>query len=371
MPVTERWAYFDHSAVAPLSDPARKVLTDWANEAALEGDTKWLEWDARVQESRRLASQLINADTKEIALVRSTTEGINFVAEGLDWNEGDNVVVPADEFPSNLYPWMQQAYRGVETRMVPTDNGRLDPDVLRQACDERTRVVSVSWVGYASGYRQNLNTIAEIAHSKGALFFLDAIQGLGVYPLDVTQTPIDFLAADGHKWMLGPEGAGVAYIRQEHLERLRPFGVGWNSVVGAANFGEVKLNYKKNAGRYEGGTTNMVGQLAFGASLGLLMQQPTADIQTAVLNITDYLCERLTEIEATIISQREREPCGHDPRSGIVSADLPGVDPAEARRRLLDAGVVTSVRGGHLRMAPHAYTSYEEVDRLIDVLKQG
>lgn len=368
MPITAKWAYFDHAAVAPLSGPARDRITAWAAEASAEGDTNWLAWDREVEKTRRTAGKLIGAAPEEIALVPSTTAGINLVAEGLDWREGDNVVVLADEFPSNLYPWMQQAWRGVETRTVPTDCGRINPDELRAACDARTRVVSVSWVGYATGYRQPLDVIAEIAHSAGALFFLDAIQGLGVFPLDVGQTPIDFLAADGHKWMLGPEGAGIAYIRREHLEILRPMGVGWHSVVGSTDYTKIELNLKPSADRYEGGSANMPGHLAMGASLELLTAQPTSDVAAAVLDVTDYLCDRLASVGAGVASHRAAEPDGHDPRSGIVVADV--ADPVAARKRLLEAGCVTSVRGGRLRMSPHGYTSYDDVDRLIDVLKR-
>jgi cysteine desulfurase/selenocysteine lyase len=368
MPVTAKWAYFDHAAVAPLSGPARDRLTAWAAEAALEGDTNWLAWDRGVETTRRTAATLIGATPEEIALVPSTTAGITLVAEGLDWRDGDNVVVLADEFPSNLYPWMQQAWRGVETRTVPTERGRVDFDQLRAACDSRTRIVSVSWVAYASGYRQPLDVIAGIAHSAGALFFLDAIQAMGVFPLDVSQTAIDFLAADGHKWMLGPEGAGFAYIRAEHLDKLRPLGVGWHSVKASGDFGRIALDLKTSAARYEGGSSNMPGHLALGASLELLSAQPTADVAAAVLDVTDYLCERLASIGVTVASHRDLEPSGHDPRSGIVVADL--ADPTDARQRLLDGGCVTSVRGGRLRMSPHGYTSYEDVDRLIEVLKK-
>ena len=159
-----------------------------------------------MEDVRRLGAQLVGADPTEIALVRNTTEGITLVAEGYRWRPGDNVVTLDNEFPSNLYPWMNLAERGVETRRVVTDNGRVDLDRIRDACDARTRIVSVSWVGYASGWRSNLDDLAEVAHRRGALLFVDAIQGLGVFPLDVSQTPLDFLAADGHKWLLGPEG---------------------------------------------------------------------------------------------------------------------------------------------------------------------
>ncbi len=374
MPVTAKWAYLDHAAVAPLSGPAARAIERWTQAAVTEGDTVWLEWEKQVEATRRHAATLIGAHKDEIALMPSTTAGINLVAEGLDWQRGDNVVVLADEFPSNLYPWMQQASRGVETRLLPTDVGRVDLDALREKCDDRTRVVSVSWVGYDSGYRQNLSAIADIAHAcganrgRGAWFFLDAIQGLGVYPLDVTQTPIDFLAADGHKWLLGPEGAGIAYIRRERLEELRPLGIGWNSVVGCHNFGKIDLTLKPSAGRYEGGSANMPGMHALGASLELLMRQPIAHLEAALLDVTDYLCERLHSIGTEVASHRTAEPTGHDPRSGIVVATPQGVTPETARDRCYAAGVAVSCRGGRLRMSPHAYTSHGEVDRLVDAI---
>ena len=175
MPVAERWAYFDHAAVAPVTAAAAAAVRAWCDEAVSDGDTRWPEWSRRAEATRYAAAQLIGADRDEIALVPNTTAGISLVAEGLDWREGDNVVTLADEFPSNVYPWLNLASRGVETRRVPTDNGRLDLDALAAACDARTRIVSVSWVGYATGYRHDVDRIVEIAHKRGALVMLDAI----------------------------------------------------------------------------------------------------------------------------------------------------------------------------------------------------
>jgi selenocysteine lyase/cysteine desulfurase len=181
MPVTKKWTYFDHAAMAPLPMPAGDVLRKWIDEAVNEGTPKWPEWVAQVERMRADAARMIGADADEIALVRNTTCGISLVAEGLSWKPGDNVVTLADEFPSNMFPWLQLADRGVETRRVPTENGRLNLDDLAAACDARTRLVSVSWVGYATGYRHDIERIVEIAHSRGALMFLDAIQGLGAF----------------------------------------------------------------------------------------------------------------------------------------------------------------------------------------------
>jgi selenocysteine lyase/cysteine desulfurase len=364
MPIAEHWAYFDHAAVAPLTAPAAAAVKQWCEESLRDGDTRWPEWSRRAEATRDAAARLIGADREEIALVPSTTAGITLVSEGLDWQTGDNVVTLADEFPSNAYPWLNLASRGVETRRVATDNGRLDLDKLAAACDARTRIVSVSWVGYATGYRHEVDRIAAIAHEHGALMMLDAIQGLGAFPLDVRQTPIDFLSADGHKWMLGPEGAGIAYIRREHLDRLRPIGVGWHSVVHASDYTRIELDLKPSASRYEGGSQNMVGMLGFGASLELLLALGLENIAASILDITDSACERLQAIGATIISDRQRER-----RSGIVAFELPGRDSLSVKKHCLKQNVVLSCRAGRLRISPHAYNNEEDLDRLVAALQ--
>jgi selenocysteine lyase/cysteine desulfurase len=364
MPIAEHWAYFDHAAVAPLTAPAAAAVKQWCEESLRDGDTRWPEWSRRAEATRDAAARLIGADREEIALVPSTTAGITLVSEGLDWQTGDNVVTLADEFPSNAYPWLNLASRGVETRRVATDNGRLDLDKLAAACDARTRIVSVSWVGYATGYRHEVDRIAAIAHEHGALMMLDAIQGLGAFPLDVRQTPIDFLSADGHKWMLGPEGAGIAYIRREHLDRLRPIGVGWHSVVHASDYTRIELDLKRSASRYEGGSQNMVGMLGFGASLELLLALGLENIAASILDITDSACERLQAIGATIISDRQRER-----RSGIVAFELPGKDSLSVKKHCLKQNVVLSCRAGRLRISPHAYNNEEDLDRLVAALQ--
>ncbi len=327
MPIAERWAYFDHAAVGPLPGPSRDAILNWVRQAAEQGDTVWPEWQARVEQCRRLGAQLIGAGADEIALVRSTTEGISLVAEGYRWQPGDNVVTLDNEFPSNQYPWLNLAERGVETRRVPTDGGRVDLNRLEAACDARTRIVSISWVGFASGWRVNLDDVAELAHRRGALLFVDAIQGLGAFPLDVARTPIDFLAADGHKWLLGPEGAGLLYLRKPLLDRLRPLGVGWHSVVHASDYNRIALDLKPTAARYEGGSQNMAGFIALAASLELLLHFTPAAIGRRILEITDLACQRLEAAGSPILSPREG-----DHRSGIVLFDVPGRDPQQVRR---------------------------------------
>ncbi len=363
MPIASRWAYFDHAAVAPLPASSQAAIAAWAEQAAAEGDTCWPAWNRRVEESRVLAARLLGAETSEIGLVHSTSEGIGLVAEGYPWRPGDNVVTLANEFPSNAYPWMNLASRGVEARRVVVDAGRPDLVQLEAACDARTRIIAVSWVGYLSGWRAGLDDMVSLAKRRGALLFVDAIQGLGVFPLDVKATPIDFLAADGHKWLLGPEGAGLFYLRKEHLELLRPIGVGWHSVAHSSDYARIELAFKPNAARYEGGSQNMVGFIGLAESLELLLGLGIQAIGQRVLEITDRACERLQRAGAVLYSPREG-----DHRSGIVSFELPGRDANEVRRRCLAAGVALSARGGKIRISPHAYVNDDDVERLVEAL---
>lgn len=367
MPVTEKWAYFDHAAVAPLSRPAGGALQLWLDETTHDGDTLWGDWSHRLEQTRRTAAQLIHAQPQEIALLPNTTAGISLVAEGFPWQAGDNVVTLANEFPSNLYPWLNQQSRGVEVRMVAPEGTQVDLNKIADACDDRTKIVSVSWVGYASGWRLDPAEVTQVAHDHGALLFLDAIQGLGVFPLDVLASGIDFLAADGHKWMLGPEGAGLFYIRQQHLDMLRPLGVGWNSVVHRFDYTRIALQLRPEAARYEGGSHNMAGFLALGASLELLAEcglSPNGSaLADCVLAIAAHAMHRLDAIGAEVHSPRDDAV-----RSGIISFTLPGRDPAEVRTHCLQSGVALACRDGRLRISPHAYNNEEDVERLIAAL---
>lgn len=370
MPVTASWAYFDHAAVSPLPKPSAEAIQNWSQAAMTQGDVDWPEWERRIEKVRKLAAEMVNAEDQEIALVPNTTTGISFVAEGLDWKAGDNVVMPGGEFPSNVFPWMNLRSRGVEIRIVnhsaeQNSNGKIDLHRLAEACDRRTRLITLSWVGFASGYRVNPADAARMAHDHGALLFLDAIQGLGVFPLDVRATDVDFFAADGHKWMLGPEGAGLLYIKQQHLERLRPQCVGWNSVVRRHDFSEKEMELRPEAARYEGGSQNMAGFHGLGASLELLKEFGLASNQSQIANrvlqVTAQLCQRLLEMGATIISNQENET-----RSGIVSFQIRGQSPDQLRRHLLEQGVVLSVRNGALRVSAHAYNNQTDIEKLAE-----
>jgi selenocysteine lyase/cysteine desulfurase len=364
MPVTRHWAFFDHAAVAPLTARARTAMQAWADDLAGHGVAHDPLWVRRVEEVRELLGRLLNADPLDLAFVKNTSEGIGIVAEGYPWRPGDNLVTAEDEYPANRYPWMNLASRGVEVRTVPSRAGRVALDDLRAAIDGHTRLLTLSFVEYATGYRNDLDAVGGLCRERGVHFFVDAIQGLGVLPLDVHRTPVDFLSADGHKWLLGPEGAGVLYVRRELVDRLHPIGVGWNSVVGARDFTRIDFTLKPHAGRWESGSLNVAGITALGASLELLLEMGVPALEARVLELTDYLCEKAPAAGLEVFSSR-----APGERSGIVSLIAPGGDVRELVRRSRERGVVINRRAGRLRVSPHAYNTAEEIDRLLAALR--
>ncbi|WP_339743397.1 aminotransferase class V-fold PLP-dependent enzyme [uncultured Rubinisphaera sp.] len=358
-------AYFDNAAVAPLTAAAHQAILRWTNDIAGSGGARWPQWRTEVEKTRRVAASLINADREEVALTHSTTEGINFVAEGFPWLPGDNVVIPVGEFPSNLYPWMMLESKGVELRKVVMPENSVYIERLGNACDSRTRIVSCSWVGFSHGYRVDLNRLTELTHQSGALLMVDAIQGLGMFPLDVKKTPIDFLSADGHKWLLGPEGAGIFYLKRDHLDLLRPINVGWNSVATAGEFGHECMDLRKTAGRYEAGTYNMVGLAGFGASLQVFQDIGVEKISQQLKEVTDEVVSSLQLIGAVIHSNREDNHW-----SGIISFDLPGKDPLTVKQAASEKNVYFNTRNDHFRVSPHVYNTSEDIQKLIEVLSE-
>lgn len=374
MPVAERWAYLDHSAVAPLPRVAAETLAEFARQAASDGDLHWPQWESATQSLRRGLAEWIGASPAEIGLIPNTTFGINVIAEGLDWRPGDNVVIPAGEFPSNRFPWLNQRDLGVEVREIPQPEGPLDVQGLAAAMDDRTRVLAFSWVAYDSGVRADVEELTQIAHKRGAIVLLDAIQGMGVLPINVGHTRVDCLTADGHKWMLGPEGAGVMYLAPSLLDRLRCRTVGWGSVRESHNFTSAPFELKQAAARYEGGSANMCGLLAFHASLQLFWRvQETfgaAAIEDRVVALAEQLAAQLRGAGAATRYPWVEGDVPQSQKSGIVNFTVPDVPPAEVRKAALEAGCVVSCRGAGTRASIHAYNDESDIERLVSVVRR-
>jgi selenocysteine lyase/cysteine desulfurase len=362
-PVTQRWVYLDHAAVSPLPRRSGDRLRDWTDSQEQDGVIPWPDWEQKVEATRDRAACLLGASRDEVAFVNSTTHGIGLVAEGFPWREGDSVVIPAEEYPSNIYPWMNLSSRGVSVRLVPSREGRIWPEDLIDAMDQSTRVLAVSHVEFASGFRNDLDLLAEICHARRIALFVDAIQGLGPLVIDVRRTPVDFLAADGHKWLLGPEGAGLLYVRSDWIARLRPIGVGWHSVVGSYNAPEIEFRLKPNAQRWEGGSFNMAGLQALGASLSLLEEIGREAVSERIL-------DRAAAVRALATSAGWRVTGSKRPGdlSGIVALEHDDIPAHEAARKLRDRGFAVCARRGKLRISPHIYNNDEDLQRLHQAL---
>ena len=365
-PVLERWVYFNHAAVAPLCRPALERIRAWADDAAQSGDVHEADWVREIEERRAQAARLLAARPDEIAFVKNTSEGLGLVAEGFPWREGDNVVVAEGEYPANVYPWMNLASRGVELRTVPLRGLRVEPHDLEAAMDARTRLLSISFVQFSSGFRSDLARLGELCNKRGVDFCVDAIQGLGVFPIDVDAMRIDYLAADGHKWLTGPEGAGLFYVRRGLLDKIRPVSVGWKSVVRETDFSNIDFRLKPSAARFEEGSFNTVGLLALGACIDFFLSVGLENVRDRVKAATDAVVDRVRAIGGEVASPR-----GENEWSGIVSFTLPGRDPLQTVRRARRRGVALSARSGRLRASPHFYNNVDDVQRMIEAVSEA
>ncbi|MFA9478028.1 aminotransferase class V-fold PLP-dependent enzyme [Phycisphaerales bacterium AB-hyl4] len=371
-PILDEMAFFNHAGVAPISGPAADALAQYAARAASHAyvDSGWYR---RVREVKRAAATLINARGEhEIAFVPNTTAGLAQVVYGLNWQRGDNVVITNVEYPANRYPWQDIQQRlGVDLIEVPQQpDGRIDVDDVLDAITDRTRVVSLSHVQFASGHRIDLKPISDTLHqlpSGRGYLCVDAIQSVGVLPVDVQAMGIDFLSADGHKWMLGPEGCGIFYCHEDLAPLLRPTIVGWMCMVDAQNFGDYRFELLPDARRFEPGSYNIPGIYALGASIDLLLETGIDKVWARIESLTARLCERLPEKGYRVFSPRDHA----DERSGIVifePTDDAKPPLPQIVTQLQQQGIVIALREGRLRASPHYYNRLEQIDRLIDAL---
>jgi selenocysteine lyase/cysteine desulfurase len=363
-PVTEHRLFMDHARVAPLSRPVQAAITAFAEEACEQGTAHYSEWLKEIEIVRARFAKLINAEPGEVAFVKNTSEGLSIVANGIDWKEGDNVVIPDIEFPANVYPWMNLKRRGVEVRFVKAVRGRVPFEQITAQVNSRTRVLSISSVEFNSGFRNDLKRIGEFCKEKNIYFCVDAIQSLGVIPMDVKEFNIDFLAADGHKWMLSVEGLAGFYISKRVLDDIHPAVVGWDSVINSADYGDYDFTLKPDASRFEEGSLNTLGIYAFGAALALLEEEGIEHIEQRVLHLGDCILEYLRHSKFKILSSTEPGE-----RSGSVcfAGDM---DYKRLAPFLREHNVIVSVRDNFVRLSPHFYNTEDEIDRFFALLDE-
>ena len=358
-PVRGRYIYLNHAAVAPLCRPAAEAMKALADQSLESGAVYYDQWVATYEGVRAAAAKLIGANRSEIAIVKNTSEGISTVAMGLDWKPGDRMVGFQEEFPANYFPWKRLEERGVSVTWLSAT----DPlDRIEEAC-RGARLLSISFVQYLTGYRAPLSAIGEICRRNRCIFMVDAIQGLGAFPLDVRACGIHALACDGHKWLLGPEGCGFLYVDQSLQERITPIEMGWYNVARFADYTAHDGTLKPNAGRYECGTLNTIGCYGLRAAIEFLLEVGIERINPVVTQCADRIAAGVQAKGYQLAIERTAETS-----AGIVSFRKPGVDAREIVHKLKEENIIAAPRGGWVRTSPHFYVSPEEIDRMLEVL---
>ena len=358
-PVREHVVYLNHAGVAPLSKPAADAMHRLTDDCLNFGSLHYDQWLAAYEGVRVASARLLNADRTEIALVKNTSEGIATVAMGLDWKPGDRVVAFREEFPANYFPWKRLEEKGIAVTWLSAEDSL---DRIDEAC-RGARLLAISFVQFLSGYRAPIRAIGEICNRNRCIFLVDAIQGLGAFPLDVQACHIDALAADGHKWLMGPEGCGILYVSKELQDRVEPVEFGWTNVAGYNDYTSRDMALRPDAGRYECGTLNTVGCFGLRAAIEFLLEVGVGEIAPVVQNLGDRIA---SGVEARGYELLGRRTPGTG--AGIVSFRKAGLAPGDVVRKLRAAGVTAAPRCGWVRTSPHFYVSPEDLDRLFQAL---
>ncbi|MDC0714127.1 aminotransferase class V-fold PLP-dependent enzyme [Stigmatella sp. ncwal1] len=362
-PVLARQLYFNHAGVAPTSLRVAAAVREWMEDVVNHGVKYERGWEARAEHTRALAARIIGAAPEEIAFVRNTSHGLGLVAEGLDWKPGDEVAVATSiEYPSNVYPWLHLKDRGVEVREIAARDGGITPEAVAQALTPRTRLVAVSSVQFASGFRTDLDAVGALCERAGVLLCVDGIQSVGCSQVDVKRSRIHFLSADSHKWMLGISGIGFLYVAKELLPRLRPALVGWRSTTDAWNFNRSHFELRPDAGRLEEGSHSFTGIYALGAALELLLEVGIPDIEARIQSLLTSLDAGLRELGCDT---------GPSPahRAGILTFVPPKGEARALAAWLGEREVSLSLRRGRIRLSPHFYNQPEEAERLLQAVR--
>jgi selenocysteine lyase/cysteine desulfurase len=358
-PVRQNLIYLNHAAVAPLCRRSAEAMQHLAEDCNRFGSLHYDEWLEAYDGLRRAAARLINSDPSEIALVKNTSEGIATIAMGLDWKPGDRIVAFREEFPANYYPWKRLEQKGVAVTWLSVEASLEEIDRAAKGA----RLLAISFVQFLSGYRAPIQAIGEICRRNHVIYLVDAIQGLGAFPLDVRACHIDALAADGHKWLLGPEGCAILYIRKDLQEHVEPVEFGWTNVAGYNDYGSRDMTLRPDAGRYEPGTLNTIGCFGLRASIELLLEVGVGEIAPVVQNLGDRIAAGVTALGYEVMGRRTPET-----GAGIVSFRKAGLAETEIVRVLKEAGVSAAARAGWVRTSPHFYISPGEIERFLGKL---
>lgn len=366
-PVVRQRAFFGHAGVCPLPTRVSDAIRNYVQQSTL-GDQESLLPAIQMRENRQVAAHLIGATPEEIAFVGPTSLALSYVAASVKVRRGDNILIYFDDYPSNVYPWMALAQRGIQVRLMNTrELGRVRfVDVIGQV-DEQTRLVALASNHFIGGFRLEIDAIGKQLRQRGILFCLDAIQTLGAFPTTVEN--VDFLAADAHKWLLGPSAAGILYARKDLMPSLRPPVFGWHNVECPDYVAQEQITYKSDARRFEVGTHNLMGIVGMRAAMEMLMELGIENIAAELLRKRAWLIPALQQKGFTVL-HADAKP---ENASGIISFYQPGADMKAIHKKLDEAKITTSLRTDrsgrdYIRVSPHFYNTDAELQRMIETL---
>ena len=366
-PVAREMVFLAHAGDCPLPRRVAEAISNYALQCA-NGDQEKFVYPMVLNEGRRLAAQLLACQPEEVAFVGPTSLALSFLASGLKFRKNDNILIYFDDYPSNVYPWTAMAEQGVEVRLMNVRGlGVIRPqDVLGQV-DENTRLVALASCHFISGYRIDFDAIGNALRERNILFCLDAIQTLGAFP--TTTEHVDLLAADSHKWLLGPCGAGVMYVRRSVQERLTPPIYGWNNVRCPNYVAQERIEFRNTSQKYEVGTHNLLGLVGLAAAMDLVVELGVENIARELLRKRAWLVPAL-QAKGYSVLQADSSP---ETGSGIISFYRPGQDLTALNQKLMDANIVTSLRADrtgqqYIRLSPHFYNTDAELQKLLDLL---
>jgi cysteine desulfurase/selenocysteine lyase len=364
-PALQKYTYLNSAAIAPLPTVAVEAVHAQLKDVSENGSTGFTNWIATKQRARELVALMLNVRAEQVAFMRNTSDGFASVANGLKWQKGDNIVSFAREFPANFYAWryVRDAF-GVELRLCPERDGRIDLEEFINLIDANTRLVSISAVQYGSGFRADLERIGQAARKVDALFAVDIIQAFGALAFDLPAQSVDIAAGASHKWLCSPEGGGMLYLSERARERVEPTLVGWISVDTPWDFENLEQPFKPNALAWESGTGGASLFYGLEQSLKLLHETGAEKIESYLEELSDYLCELLAGKNYEIVSSRARGE-----KSQIVCVrHLNGLTSNDVAERLQNENIIVSPRGDRVRIAPHFFNNREDVERLIEAL---
>jgi selenocysteine lyase/cysteine desulfurase len=366
-PVTREKIFLGHAGDSPLPRRVAEAVTDYALQATT-GDQEKFAYPAILETGRKLGAQLLNCKPDEVAFVGPTSLALSFLASGLKLRKGDNILVYFEDYPSNVYPWMALAEQGVEVRLMNTRGlGLIRPKDVMGQVDENTRLVALATCHFISGYRIDFQAIGKYLRGRHILFCLDGIQTLGAFP--TTVEAVDLLAADAHKWLLGPCGAGLMYVRGSVQGMINPPIYGWNNVRCPNYVAQEQIVLRTGAQKYEAGTYNLLGIVGLVTAMELLLEVGVENIARELLRKRALLVPALQGKGFTVL----QADAPAENASGIVSFCRPGSDLADLHQKLTDAGVVTSLRADrtgqkYIRLSPHFYNTDAELERMLELV---